>query len=80
MKQLVGVVKKVYLPEEYVNGESVLDLYKSNIGFEVDVNGEIIKFEQKQNKENVKIYKGDRVALIFDPAKSKNPIAIKVVK
>lgn len=80
MKQLVGVVKKVYLPEEYVNGESVLDLYKSNIGFEVDVNGEIIKFEQKQNKENVKIYKGDRVTLIFDPTKSKNPIAIKVVK
>lgn len=80
MKQLLGIVKRVYLPNEYINGEPVLDLYKTKIGFEVTINGKVIKFEQEQNKENVKIYVGDKVTLIFDLAKSKYPINIKAVK
>ncbi len=79
MKQVIGIVKKVYLPDEFINGEPVQEIYKTKIGFEVDIKGKIIKFEQKQNNENVKIYTGDKVALIFDLSKSKFPIDIKAV-
>lgn len=63
-----------------MSGEQVLDLYKTNIGFEVEVKGKIIKFEQKQNEENVKIYRDDKVYLLFDLDVSKKPIGIKAVK
>ncbi len=80
MQKVLGIVKRRYLPDETVSGEQVLDLYKTNIGFEVEVKGKIIKFEQKQNEENVKIYRDDKVYLLFDLDVSKKPIGIKAVK
>lgn len=80
MKKVLGVVKEIYLPNEKINGENVLDLYKSKIGFKVEIKGKIINFEQKQTNENVKIYVGDKVYLIFDLTKSKYPIDIEVAK
>ena len=56
MKKVIGQVKRVYLPDEKINGEPVLDLYKTNIGFEIEIKGKTFNYIEKQNKENVKIY------------------------
>lgn len=80
MKKVLGMVIDIYLPNEKINGKNVLDLYRSKIGFKVEINGKIVNFEQKQTQENVKIYVGDKVYLIFDFTKSKYPIDIKAVE
>lgn len=80
MKKVIGQVKRVYLPDEKINGEPVLDLYKTNIGFEIEIKGKTFNYIEKQNKENVKIHRLDKVYVFFDLEKSKLPIAIKVVE
>lgn len=79
MEKVLGIVKKVYLPDEKRNGESVLDLYKTKIGFEIEINGKILKYVEKQTSENTKIYRNDKVFVFFD-AQKRIPIGIKAVK
>ncbi len=78
MKKAIGIVREVYLPDELIGGEPVLELHKHKIGFMVEIKGKIIKYEEPQNTENAKIHKGDKVVLLFDLAKSKSPVRIEV--
>ena len=79
MKKVLGKVKKIFLPDENINGKPVSDLYKTKIGFEIEINGKIIKYVEKQTSENVKIYRNDNVYVFFDIQK-RIPVAIKAVK
>ena len=42
MERLYGIVKEVYIPLEYNENNNLLDVMdRHNIGFKIDVNGEV---------------------------------------
>lgn len=60
---MVGVVKEVFIPQEYNNG-ILIDIMDSNkIGFIVQIENQEIKIIQKQSKENSNIFKKDKVII-----------------
>ncbi len=64
MKEVLGKVIKVYIPNQYKNG-SLLDVMdRTNIGFKVMVNNEIKNIELEANEFNAKIMKDDTVLII----------------
>ena len=63
MEKLYGIVKKVYIPEEYKNGQ-LLDIMDRNvIGFKVLIDDDIQSFEFEQDEFNVEIMKDDEVVI-----------------
>ena len=63
MEKLYGVVKEVYIPEQYKNGQ-LLDIMDRNvIGFKVLIDNDIYNFEFEQDEFNTKIMKGDEVVI-----------------
>ena len=63
MEKLYGIVKEVYIPEEYKNGQ-LLDIMDRNvIGFKVLIDDSIQSFEFEQDEFNVEIMKDDEVVI-----------------
>lgn len=63
MGKLYGIVKEVYIPEQYKNGQ-LLDIMDRNvIGFKVLIDEDIQSFEFEQNEFNVHIMKDDEVVI-----------------
>ena len=63
MEKLYGVVKEVYIPEQYKNGQ-LLDIMDRNvIGFKVLIDDSIQSFEFEQDEFNVEIMKDDEVVI-----------------
>ena len=63
MEKLYGIVKEVYIPEEYKNGQ-LLDIMDRNvIGFKVLIDDSIQSFEFEQDEFNVQIMKDDEVVI-----------------
>ena len=63
MEKLYGVVKEVYIPEQYKNGQ-LLDIMDRNvIGFKVLIDDNIQSFEFEQDEFNTKIMKDDEVVI-----------------
>ena len=63
MEKLYGVVKEVYIPEQYKNGQ-LLDIMDRNvIGFKVLIDDNIQCFEFEQDEFNVEIMKDDEVVI-----------------
>ncbi len=63
MEKLYGIVKEVYIPEQYKNGQ-LLDIMDRNvIGFKVLIDDSIQSFEFEQNEFNVQIMKDDEVVI-----------------
>ena len=63
MDKLYGVVKEVYIPEQYKNGQ-LLDIMDRNvIGFKVLIDDNIQSFEFEQDEFNVQIMKDDEVVI-----------------
>lgn len=63
MEKLYGIVKEVYIPEQYKNGQ-LLDIMDRNvIGFKVLIDEDIQSFEFEQNEFNVQIMKDDEVVI-----------------
>ena len=63
MKKLYGIVKEVYIPEQYKNGQ-LLDIMDRNvIGFKVLIDDSIQSFEFEQDEFNVEIMKDDEVVI-----------------
>lgn len=59
--QILGVVKKVYLPEQKGKDGFLDDLNKTNIGFVVEINKKLVEFEVPQTRNVCEICKGDKV-------------------
>lgn len=63
MEKLYGIVKEVYIPEQYKNGQ-LLDIMDRNvIGFKVLIDNDIYNFEFEQDEFNVQIMKDDEVVI-----------------
>ena len=63
MEKLYGIVKEVYIPEQYKNGQ-LLDIMDRNvIGFKVLIDDSIQSFEFEQDEFNVHIMKDDEVVI-----------------
>ena len=75
---MIGIVKEVFIPEEYINN-TLLDVMDSTkIGFKVMLdNNQIITVIFKQNEFNSEIFKDDIVRLIQDN-KTKEFVAIEL--
>lgn len=60
MNKKYGIVKKVYIPNDDSN-----DVMISNkIGFVIEIDNKLFKFETEQNDEICEIMKNDKVELI----------------
>ena len=79
MEKLYGIVKEVYIPEEYKNG-NLLDVMDRNvIGFKVLIDDEILDFQFEQDEFNVQIMKNDEVLIIKQVIDGKEYIDIEGV-
>ena len=64
MERLYGVVKEVYIPLEYNENNNLLDVMdRNNIGFKIDVDGEVESYEFEQDEFNCQILKNDFVMI-----------------
>ena len=79
MEKLYGIVKEVYIPEQYKNG-NLLDVMDRNvIGFKVLIDDEILDFQFEQDEFNVQIMKNDEVLIIKQVIDGKEYIDIEGV-
>lgn len=76
---MIGIVKEVFIPEEYINNTLIDVMDSTKIGFKVmlDNNNQIITVIFKQNEFNSEIFKDDIVRLIQDN-KTKKFVAIEL--
>ena len=64
MEKLYGVVKEVYIPLQYKNGNLLDIMDRDVIGFKVLIGNNIESFEFTQDEFNVRIMKDDEVIII----------------
>lgn len=75
---MIGIVKEVFIPEEYINNTLIDVMDCTKIGFKVMLdNNQIITAIFKQNEFNSEIFKDDIVRLIQDN-KTKEFVAIEL--
>ena len=75
---MIGIVKEVFIPEEYINNSLIDVMDCTKIGFKVMLdNNEMIAVIFKQNEFNTEIFKDDIVRLIQDN-KTKEYVAIEL--
>ena len=79
MEKLYGIVKEVYIPEQYKNGNLLDVMDRSVIGFKVLIDDEIQDFQFEQDEFNVKIMKNDEVLIIKQVIDGKEYIDIEGV-
>ena len=79
MEKLYGIVKEVYIPEEYKNGNLLDVMDRSVIGFKVLIDEDIQEFQFEQDEFNVKIMKNDEVLIIKQVIDGKEYIDIEGV-
>lgn len=64
MKKMLGIVKNVFIPEEYKNGVLLDIMDRHNIGFNVETLEGMKEVIVEQNEVNADIYKDDKVLII----------------
>ena len=79
MEELYGIVKEVYIPEQYKNGNLLDVMDRSVIGFKVLIDDEVQDFQFVQDEFNARIMKGDEVLIIKQIVDGKEYIDIEGV-
>lgn len=75
---MIGIVKEVFIPEEYQNNDLIDVMNSTKIGFKVMLdNNQITTVIFEQNEFNSEIFKDDVVRLIQD-AKANEFVAIEL--
>lgn len=59
----VGKVIEVYIPDEYINGQLIDIMERTQIGFKILIDREIIDITTNQNDITSNIYKNDIVSI-----------------
>ena len=72
MEKLYGIVKEVYIPLQYKNGNLLDIMDRSVIGFKVLIDDNIDCFEFEQDEFNVRIMKDDEVVITADAKEYNN--------
>ena len=79
MEKLYGIVREVYIPLQYKNGNLLDVMDRSVVGFKVLIDDEVLDFQFEQNEFNVKIMKNDNVVIIKQVIDGKEYIDLEVV-
>lgn len=79
MEKLYGIVKEVYIPEQYKNGNLLDVMDRSIIGFKVLIDDDVQDFQFEQDEFNVQIMKNDEVLIIKQVIDGKEYIDIEGV-
>ena len=79
MEKLYGIVKEVYIPEQYKNGNLLDVMDRSVIGFKVLIDDDVQDFQFEQDEFNVQIMKNDEVLIIKQVIDGKEYIDIEGV-
>lgn len=74
MKQLVGKIIEVYIPEDKTESDI---MYNTRIGFKVQTAEGLKIIELEQDNENVKLYKEDTILITEQEISGKNFIDIE---
>ncbi|MBQ8681743.1 MAG: hypothetical protein IJ509_02405 [Bacilli bacterium] len=65
MKEFKGIVKEVFIPNEYKNNQLIDIMYATKIGFKIKLdNDEEITIIKEQDEYNANILKDDEVTII----------------
>lgn len=64
MEKVEGKVVKVFIPEEYINGQKIDVMLSDKIGFEVLIDNEVKEIILEQTEDNCNIFKNDMVYVI----------------
>lgn len=78
MNKITGKVIKVFIPNEYKNGNLLDVMDRTNIGFKVETSEGIKKIITEQNELNAKILKNDLVIIIEQTISSKDFVDIEL--
>lgn len=73
MGKKYGTIKEIYIPTE--NKQDVM--LSNKIGFIIDIENKLYKFETEQNIENAQILKNDKVVIISQTIDNHNFIDIR---
>ena len=74
MKQLVGKIIEVYIPEDKTESDI---MYNTRIGFKVQTAEGLKIIELEQDNDNVKLYKEDTILITEQEISGKNFIDIE---
>lgn len=78
MIKTIGRVIKVFIPEQYKNGNLLDVMDRTNIGFKVVTNNSMRDIIVEQNELNAKIMKNDLVTIIEQTISGKDFIDIEL--
>lgn len=78
MNRITGKVIKVFIPNEYKNGNLLDVMDRTNIGFKVETSEGIKEIITEQNELNAKILKNDLVAILEQTISSKDFVDIEL--
>lgn len=78
MNRITGKVIKVFIPNEYKNGNLLDVMDRTNIGFKVETSEGIKEIITEQNELNAKILKNDLVAILEQTISGKDFVNIEL--
>lgn len=78
MNRITGKVIKVFIPNEYKNGNLLDIMDRTNIGFKVETSEGIKEIVTEQNELNVIIMKNDLVTILEQTISGKDFVDIEL--
>lgn len=78
MNRITGKVIKVFIPNEYKNGNLLDVMDRTNIGFKVETSEGIKEIITEQNELNAKILKNDLVTILEQTISGKDFVDIEL--
>lgn len=78
MNRITGKVIKVFIPNEYKNGNLLDVMDRTNIGFKVETSEGIKEIVTEQNELNVIIMKNDLVTILEQTISGKDFVDIEL--
>ena len=78
VNRITGKVIKVFIPNEYKNGNLLDVMDRTNIGFKVETSEGIKEIITEQNELNAKILKNDLVAILEQTISGKDFVNIEL--
>ena len=78
VNKITGKVIKVFIPNEYKNGNLLDVMDRTNIGFKVETSEGIKEIITEQNELNAKILKNDLVAILEQTISGKDFVDIEL--
>lgn len=78
VNRITGKVIKVFIPNEYKNGNLLDVMDRTNIGFKVETSEGIKEIITEQNELNAKILKNDLVAILEQTISGKDFVDIEL--